>query len=82
MTVEEIRELIAKHIADVDVQVHSEDGVHFSATVITSAFTDLSAVKRQQLVYAAVAPHIHNGTIHALSLQTYTPQQWAEQQNG
>ncbi len=79
---ERIRELIRQQLPDAEVCVVSDDGVHFEARVVAAAFEGLSLVKRQQLVYGALGTLIQQGIIHALSLKTYTPQQWVEQQDG
>jgi acid stress-induced BolA-like protein IbaG/YrbA len=33
-------------------------------------------VKKQQLVYQCLQQHIASGAIHALTIKTYTPEQW------
>ena len=43
---------------------------------ISERFAGLSPVKKQQLVYATVNQHIASGAIHALSMQTFTPEEW------
>ena len=77
MNCEKIKQMIEAHISGARVQVNSEDNVHFSAVVVSEQFADLNPVKRQQLVYGALGSHIHDGDIHALTLKTYTPAQWA-----
>ena len=52
------------------------DGSHFDAIVIGEVFAGQSLVKQQQLVYATVVDRITNGQLHALSIKTYTPQDW------
>jgi len=73
---EAICQLIQAHLPEATVQVSGNDGHHFQATVVCEQFSGLSPVKRQQLVYAAVAHLIHTGALHALSLKTLTPQEW------
>ena len=50
-------------------------GGHFRAVIVSEKFAGLSRVKAQQLVYAAMGAWMGN-EIHALSLQTMTPEQW------
>ena len=57
------------------------DGQHFDAIVVSEAFAGLSRVKQHQLVYAALGDRIRE-EIHALSMQTLTPQQWADRARG
>lgn len=45
---------------------------HFNVTVVTSRFDGLSRIQRQRLVYEALSEEM-KGPIHALQLQTWTP---------
>ena len=49
---------------------------HFRLLVVTPAFEGKSAVQRHQAVYAALAEEMRDH-IHALGLQTMTPDEWA-----
>ncbi len=53
------------------------DGHHFEALVVSTAFAGLSRVKQHQLVYATLGDRMRE-EIHALSMQTLTPEQWRE----
>ena len=62
-------------IADADVVVIGDDGTHFEARIVSDQFEGLSMVKQHQIVYKTLGEKM--GTdIHALSFQTYTPEQW------
>jgi acid stress-induced BolA-like protein IbaG/YrbA len=52
------------------------DGQHFEAIIVSNAFAGLSRVRQHQLVYAALGDRMRV-EIHALSMQTLTPEQWA-----
>ena len=52
------------------------DGAHFEAVVVSPAFAGASRVKRHQLVYAALGERMKE-EIHALSMKTFTPDEWA-----
>jgi acid stress-induced BolA-like protein IbaG/YrbA len=54
------------------------DGHHFEAVVVSEAFAGKSRVQRHQLVYQTLGDRMRE-EIHALSMKTYTPQEWAEQ---
>jgi len=71
----QVENLIKAGLPDCDVSVKG-DGSHFEAIVIGDVFADLSMVKKQQLVYATVVDRITSGELHALSIKTYTPQEW------
>ena len=51
------------------------DGQHFQALVVSAAFAGKSRVQRHQLVYAALGSRMRE-EIHALSMQTLTPEEW------
>jgi len=51
------------------------DGHHFEAVIVSPAFRGKSRVQQHQLVYAALG-HRMGGEIHALSMQTCTPEDW------
>ena len=55
------------------------DGSHFDAVVVSDDFSGKSLLQRQRLVMATVKPQIESGDLHALSIKTFTPEQWAEQ---
>lgn len=52
------------------------DGAHFSAVIVSQAFAGLNRIKRQQKVNAVLKPHFDSGELHALSMQTLTPDEW------
>jgi acid stress-induced BolA-like protein IbaG/YrbA len=56
------------------------DGHHFEAVIVSPAFRGKSRVQQHQLVYAALGNRM-SGEIHALSMQTLTPEDWAAKRN-
>lgn len=58
------------------VEVHGDDGVHFEALIVSPAFAGLARVRRHQMVYAALGSRMHE-EIHALSMHTLSPEEWA-----
>jgi acid stress-induced BolA-like protein IbaG/YrbA len=52
------------------------DGEHFQATIVSAAFEGLSRVRAHQLVYETLGERMRD-EIHALSMTTLTPAQWA-----
>jgi len=76
MNPEEVQKLIEAGLPDCDVTV-TGDGSHFEAIVVGEVFADLSPVKKQQRVYATISDKITSGAVHALSIKTYTPAEWA-----
>ncbi|MGC2167363.1 MAG: BolA/IbaG family iron-sulfur metabolism protein [Gallionella sp.] len=54
------------------------DGRHFEAVVVSDEFAGKSRVQRHQLVYKALGDRMRE-EIHALSMKTFTPQEWQSQ---
>ncbi|MGK9173134.1 BolA family iron metabolism protein IbaG [Yokenella regensburgei] len=55
----------------------SGDGSHFQVIAVGEVFEGMSRVKQQQAVYGPLSEYIADNRIHALSIKTYTPQDWA-----
>lgn len=55
------------------------DGQHFEALIVSPAFEGKSRIARHQLVYAALGERMRE-EIHALSMSTLTPAEWAARQ--
>jgi acid stress-induced BolA-like protein IbaG/YrbA len=55
------------------------DGQHFEAVVVSEEFAGKSRVQRHQRVYQTLGDRMRE-EIHALSMKTFTPQEWQEQQ--
>lgn len=72
MLEQEIIDAVVAAIPDAQVQAHME-GNHAHITVTSAAFTGLSPVKKQQLVYAALSDAIASGAIHAVHMKTLAP---------
>lgn len=75
VTVEALRERLQQAYSGEQVEV-AGDGYHFQVTIISQRFAGLRSVQQQQQVYAAVQDWIASGELHALSMRTFTPEQW------
>lgn len=71
-----LENLIKEGLPNADVYVESADGTHFSALVICKDFVGKSRIVRQQMVYNTVNSLLADGSLHALSLKTMTPEEW------
>ena len=70
----EVIKLIKQKIANSEVFVENLKGDdHLQVTVISSEFNGLSLVKQHQLVYSALKKELASEAIHALALNTQTP---------
>jgi len=75
MDPEEVKRLIESGLPDCNVKV-TGDGSHFDALVIGQVFAGKSMLEQQRLVMATVNDRITSGELHALSIKTYSPEQW------
>ncbi|MGE0061815.1 MAG: BolA family protein [Xanthobacteraceae bacterium] len=74
MDANEIERLIKDALPDAQVTIRdlAGDGDHYAATVISSSFKGKSRVQQHQIVYNALKGQM-GGVLHALALQTGTP---------
>jgi acid stress-induced BolA-like protein IbaG/YrbA len=47
--------------------------------VVSPEFEGLRPIARHKRVYATLGERIQNDEVHALSMKTYTPAEWAKQ---
>ena len=59
--------------AKVDIEDLTGGGDHLQVTVVSSGFRGLSRIKQHQLVYGALRDQLASEAIHALALNTSTP---------
>ena len=71
----EIERMIKEALPDAEVKLEDlvGDGDHWSATVISSAFSGKTRVQQHQLIYSALQGRV-GGELHALALQTSAPE--------
>lgn len=71
----QVQQYIAQGLACEHIEV-SGDGQHFEAVIVSPAFRSKNKVQQHQLVYRALGDRMRE-EIHALSMQTFTPEEWA-----
>lgn len=76
MTADQLKTIISKGLACEHVAVNGDDGQHFEAVIVSKSFSGKSMLKQHQLVYTAIGDYMRDD-IHALSMRTLTPNQWA-----
>jgi acid stress-induced BolA-like protein IbaG/YrbA len=54
----------------------SGDGQHFEAVIVSAQFAGKRPIQRHQMVYAVLGDRMRE-EIHALSMSTLTPDEWA-----
>lgn len=71
-----IQELIQAGLNCQHIEVEG-DGRHWYATVVSPDFEGRRLIQRHQLVYAALGNKMKTDEVHALSMKTFTPVEWA-----
>lgn len=79
VTPQNIKEYITQGLACEHLHVDG-DGHHFEAVIVSGAFEGKRLIARHQLVYAALGDRM-KAEIHALSMKTLTPEEWAASQS-
>ncbi|PVY56886.1 MULTISPECIES: BolA family protein [unclassified Simplicispira] len=78
MTADEIRNLISTGLACEYITLEG-DGRHWYATIVSPEFEGKRAIARHQCVYATLGGKMQTDEVHALSMKTFTPAEWAAQ---
>ena len=76
-TPDEVRAYIDAGLPCEHIEIEG-DGRHFFATIVSADFEGLARVRRHQRVYAALGDRMRE-QIHALSMKTLTPAEYAAQ---
>ena len=78
MQTQQIEHLITAGIPGAQARVEDTvgDGNHFQAIIVAEQFAGLTMIKQHQLVYSTLQAYLDDGSLHALALKTYTPEQW------
>ena len=74
MQADDIRDMIKAGLPDAEVTVRGEDGAHFEAVVVSPSFAGKRTLERHRMVYATLGAKMGDA-IHALSMQTVTPEE-------
>jgi acid stress-induced BolA-like protein IbaG/YrbA len=75
-TPEQIKNYIAAGMQCTHLTVEG-DGQHFEATIVSPAFAGKRLIARHQMVYAVLGDRMRE-EIHALSMKTLTPEEFAQ----
>ena len=70
-----VEALIRAGMPGAEVKV-TGDGRHFEATVVSDIFEGKTLIQRHRMVMETVKAEIASDELHALSIKTYTPEQW------
>jgi acid stress-induced BolA-like protein IbaG/YrbA len=78
MTAEELKAIITAGLPCEHIHLEG-DGRHWYATIVSSQFEGKRLIQRHQRVYATLGAKMHTDEVHALSMKTFTPTEWASQ---
>ncbi|GAA0354510.1 BolA family iron metabolism protein IbaG [Bowmanella denitrificans] len=75
MPINQIEQLLRDALELSELYVKGE-GSHFQVIAVSTVFDGVSRVKKQQMVYGPLSALIADGTVHALSIKAFTPEEW------
>ncbi|MFC5609633.1 BolA family protein [Variovorax soli] len=78
MTADELKSIIAAGLACEHIALEG-DGRHWYATIVSAEFEGKRPIARHQRVYKTLGEKMHTDEVHALSMKTFTPAEWANQ---
>ena len=79
MTAQELESIIRAGLPCDHLTVEG-DGRHWFATIVSAEFDGKRPIARHQRVYATLGEKMATDEVHALSMKTFTPAEWAAQQ--
>lgn len=75
----EVEALILAAYPDAKIAIEGQ-GCDLTIRVVSEQFAGLTMVKQHQAVMAALSEPLASGRLHAVTLKTFTPEQWQAQQ--
>ena len=79
MNADQLKHLIAASLNCEYITLEG-DGRHWYATIVSPEFEGLRPIARHQRVYATLGGKMATDEVHALSMKTLTPAEWAAAQ--
>lgn len=76
----QVEALLKESLELAEVHVRSE-GTHYNIIAVGECFDGLSRVKKQQAVYKPLEAVIADGSLHAVTIKTFTPTEWAREKH-
>lgn len=78
MTAQELESIIRAGLPCTHLHIDG-DGRHWFATIVSPEFEGKRPIARHQRVYATLGEKMATDEVHALSMKTLTPAEWAAQ---
>lgn len=80
MNIEELKNYIKKHVSLEKIYLKgNKDHIHIFA--IGKIFIGLSEMEKQKIIYKPLAKYILEKKIHAVTIDTFTPNEWVKKNN-
>ena len=79
MTADELKSIITAGLPCEHIEL-TGDGRHWYATIVSPEFEGMRPIARHQRVYATLGNRMATNEVHALSMKTFTPAEWAAAQ--
>lgn len=76
LTSETIQNIVKEKLGDTAEVRVAFDGSKAHIIAVLAGFKEMSRLKKQQLIYGALADQIADGSIHAVTMETLTPEEW------
>ena len=80
MNIQTIKEKLEQALVLDECIVKGENGT-FQVIAVGELFSDLSRVKKQQVIYEQLTEEIASNAIHALTIKALTPDEWQKQKH-
>ena len=80
MNIETIKEKLEQALVLDECIVKGENGT-FQVIAVGDIFSDLSRIKKQQIIYGPLTEEIASNAIHALTIKALTPDEWQKQKH-
>ncbi len=77
MTADQLKAIISAGLPCEHLELEG-DGRHWYATIVSASFEGQRLVQRQRLVYATLGNRMQTDEVHALSMKTFSPAEWAD----
>ncbi|MCU0565217.1 MAG: BolA/IbaG family iron-sulfur metabolism protein [Oculatellaceae cyanobacterium Prado106] len=76
---DQVESMIKAGLPDAQVQVQDLTGTrdHYQVLVVSSQFEGKRLIQQHQLVYGTLQQAMSSEAIHALTMKTFTPAEWA-----
>lgn len=83
MTPAELHAALLAALPSADIVVTDLTGTqdHYKARIVAAQFVGKSRIQQHRIVYEALGDAM-KGPVHALALETYTPEAWAAKSGG